>query len=153
MESSSTMTDHDQTRPSQLSNSQFLAMDILLTGGSHREAAEAAGVARTTVTEWVNHRDLFRSELERRRYERVEEVNDRVYSLVTRSLGVVEEYLDSGDLRAALGLLRLVPKAALHRPPTLPPTTGQHEDIRAIFRARINQLEALPAEPSTAPSC
>ena len=58
----------DQTRPSGLSDSQHLAIDVLLTGGTHREAAEAAGVARWTVTEWVNHRSEFCRELERRRW-------------------------------------------------------------------------------------
>ncbi len=50
------MTVPDQTRRSGLSDSQHLAIDVLLTGGTHREAAEAAGVARTTVTEWVKGR-------------------------------------------------------------------------------------------------
>ena len=57
----------EQTRQSGLSDSQHLAIDMLLTGGTHREAAGAAGVARTTVTEWVNHRSEFCRELERRR--------------------------------------------------------------------------------------
>ena len=39
------MTVPDQTRPSGLSDSQHLAIDVLLTGGTHREAAEAAGAA------------------------------------------------------------------------------------------------------------
>ncbi len=65
------MTVPDQTRPSGLSDSQHLAIDVLLTGGTHREAAEAAGVARTTVTEWVNHRSEFCRELERRRWQRL----------------------------------------------------------------------------------
>lgn len=39
------MTVPDQTRPAGLSDSQHLAIDVLLTGGTHREAAEAAGVA------------------------------------------------------------------------------------------------------------
>ncbi|MDG2029073.1 MAG: hypothetical protein P8J50_18400, partial [Acidimicrobiales bacterium] len=72
------MTDPDQTRPPRLSDAKLIAIDTLLTGATHREAADAAGVARTTVTEWANHRGEFRSELERRRRERAAEVNDRV---------------------------------------------------------------------------
>ena len=36
---------NESTRPGQtrLSDSQHLAIDVLLTGGTHREAAEAAG--------------------------------------------------------------------------------------------------------------
>ena len=152
MEPSGTVTDHDQTRPSELSDSQLLAVDVLLTGGTHRAAAEAAGVARTTVTEWVNHRGVFRSELERRRYERAGEVNDRVCSLVTRSLGVVEEHVDAGNLRAALGVLRLVPTEALYRPPTPPPATEQPSDIRALLHEKLARLEALPFSPASSSS-
>ena len=50
------MTVPDQTRPSGLSDPQHLAIDVLLTGGAHREAAGAAGVARSTMTEWVKDR-------------------------------------------------------------------------------------------------
>ena len=57
----------EQTRQSGLSDSHHLAIDMLLTRGTHREAAGAAGVALTTVTEWVNHRSEFCRELERRR--------------------------------------------------------------------------------------
>jgi dihydrodipicolinate synthase/N-acetylneuraminate lyase len=138
-------TEPDQTR---LSDKQHLAIDALLTGGTHREAAKAAGVARTTVTEWVNHRSEFCRELERRRWERAEQVNDRVGALTTRSLDVVEEHLGAGDLRAALGVLRLLPREALHRAPTPPPTAEQREDVGAMFRARLAQLEAL-TDPST----
>ena len=138
------MTVPDQTRPAGLSDSQHLAIDVLLTGGTHREAAEAAGVARTTVTEWVNHRSEFRRELERRRWQRAEQVNDRVGALTARALDVIEEHVAAGDLRAALGVLRLLPREALHRTPTPPPTAEQLEDVGAIFRARLAQLEALP---------
>ena len=134
----------DQTRPSGLSDSQHLAIDVLLTGGTHREAAEAAGVARTTVTEWVNHRSEFCRELKRRRWQRAEQVNDRVGALTTRSLDVIEEHVVAGDLRAALGVLRLLPREALHRAPAPPPRPEQREDVGAILRARLAQLEALP---------
>ena len=75
------MTVPDQTRPSGLSDSQDLAIDVI-TGGTHREAA---GVARTTVTEWVNHRSDFCRELERRRYRRAQQAKDRVGALTTRA--------------------------------------------------------------------
>ena len=134
-------TEPDQTR---LSNKQHLAIDALLTGGTHREAAEAAGVARTTVTEWVNHHSEFCHELERRRWQRAEHVNDRVGALTARSLDVIEEHVVAGDLRAALGVLRLLPREALHRAPTPPISAQQDEDMGAILRARLAQLETLP---------
>ena len=56
----------------------------------------------------------------------------------------------SGDLRAALGVLRLLPREALHRAPTPPPTAEQRDDVGAMLRARLAQLETLPdrAAPS-----
>ena len=142
---------NESTRPGQtrLSDSQHLAIDVLLTGGTHREAAEAAGVARTTVTEWVNHRSAFCRELERRRWQRAEQVNDRVGALTTRSLDVIEKHVVAGDLRAALGVLRLLPREALHRTPTPPPTPEQREDVGAMLRARLARLETLPDPPDS----
>jgi len=139
-----TVTVPDETRPVGLSDSKLIAIDTLVTGATHREAAEAAGVARTTVTEWVNHRDEFRSELERRRRERAAEVNDRVGAAVGQALRVVTEHLDAGDLRAALGLLRLVPPEALCQPPPAAQDPREREDVGAILRARLAKFEAFP---------
>ena len=75
-------------------------------------------------------------------------MNDRVGALTTRSLAVVEEQVGAGDLRAALGVLRLLPREALHRATTPPPTAEQREDVGAILRARLAQLEALPDQPT-----
>lgn len=142
-------TEPDQAR---LSDKQHLAIDVLMTGGTHREAAGAAGVARTTVTEWVNHRSEFCRELERRRWQRAEQVNDRVGALTKRALDVIEEHVAAGDLRAALGMLRLLPREALHRAPTSPLTTEQRQDVGAMLRARLAQLEALPDSQATTES-
>jgi len=137
-----TVTVSDQTRPVGLSDSKLIAVDTLLTGATHREAAVAAGVARTTVTEWVNHRGEFRSELERRRRERAAEVNDRVGAAIGQALRVVKEHLDAGDLRAALGMLRIVPPEALYQNPPAAQDPREAEDVGAILRARLAQLEA-----------
>ena len=76
-------------------------------------------------------------------------MNDRVGALTTRSLDVIEMHVVAGDLRAALGVLRLLPREALHRAPTPPPTAEQREDVGAILRARLAQLEALPDKSGT----
>ena len=107
------------------------------------------GVARSTVTEWVNHRSEFCRELERRRWQRAEQVNDRIGALTTRSLDVIEDHVVAGDLRAALGVLRLLPREALHRTPTPPLTAQQGEDMGAILRARLARLETLPDPPDS----
>ena len=71
-----------------------------------------------------------------------------VGALTTRSPDVIVEHLVAGDLRAGLGILRLLPREALHRAPTSPPTVEQREDMGAILRARLAQIEALPDEPT-----
>jgi hypothetical protein len=142
MEPSMTVTVSDQTRLVGLSDSMLIAVDTLLTGATHREAAVAAGVARSTVTEWVNQQGEFGSELERRRRERAAEVNDRVGAAIGQALRVVKEHLDAGDLRAALGMLRIVPPEALYQPPPAAQDPREAEDVGAILRARLLQLEA-----------
>ena len=69
-----------------------------------------------------------------------------VGALTTRSLDVIEKHVSAGDLRAALGVLRLLPREALHRAPTPPLTAQQGEDIGAILRARLARLETLPEQ-------
>jgi hypothetical protein len=138
------MSDPDETRPPRLSDAKLIAIDTLLTGATHREAAEAAGVARTTVTEWANHQGEFRSELKRRRRERAAEVNDRVGAAIDQALRVVTDHLDAGDLRAALGVLRLVPQEALYQPPPATQDRREREDVGEILRARLAKFEASP---------
>ena len=138
------MSDPDETRPAGLTDSKLIAIDTLLTGATHREAAEAAGVARTTVTEWVNRQSEFRGELERRRRERAAEVNDRVGAAVSQALRVVTEHLDGGDLRAALGMLRLVPPETICQSPPATQDPRERADVGAILRARLAKFEASP---------
>ena len=74
-----------------------------------------------------------------------------VGALTTRSPDVIVEHLVAGDLRAALGVLRLLPREALYRAPTPPLTAQQSEDVGAMLRARLARLETLPdpSDPST----
>ena len=72
-----------------------------------------------------------------------------VGALTTRSLDVIEEHVVAGDLRAALGVLRLLTREALYRAPTPPLTAQQGEDMGAILRARLAQLEAQPDSPDS----
>ena len=78
-------------------------------------------------------------------------MNDRVSALATRALNVIEQHVVAGDLRAALGVLRLLPREALHRAPTPPPTAKQGVDIRALLLAKLARLEAEPVEPAANP--
>lgn len=74
-----------------------------------REAAEAAGVNRVTVTNWRNHSPLFAAELNRRRQELWACSADRLRSLLPRALDTLDEEMKTGKDRAriALEVLRL----------------------------------------------
>ncbi len=46
-----------------LNNRQHIALRVLADNGTHQEAADAAGVQRTTVTDWANHHPGFQAAL------------------------------------------------------------------------------------------
>jgi hypothetical protein len=117
------MTDPDQIRPLQLSDSKLIAIDALLTGGTHRDAATAAGVQRSTVTAWANHHLGFITELGERRHQRARATGDLLDQTIASALRLIGARIDDGDLTAAIALLRVVDKGHLHRPRSGPRAT------------------------------
>ena len=65
-------TEPDRIRPPGVSDKQSIAIDALVSGALQWEAAEKAGVQRTTVTAWCNHNFPFIAERNQRREDRVE---------------------------------------------------------------------------------
>ena len=63
------MATTDGHRLYQLSEKQLRALDVLANGGTHADAAEAAGVHRVTVTKWCNSHPAFKADRNRRRSE------------------------------------------------------------------------------------
>jgi hypothetical protein len=102
------LTEPDQIRPLALDDRQLVAVDLLISGATHREVAETVGVQRTTVTHWANHHAGVIAELDRRRQEVRIAVTDRMVDLVGAAIGTVTEATIRGDLEAALEVLRLV---------------------------------------------
>ena len=102
------MTDSDQIRPSGVSDRQSIAIDALISGVTHREAAEKAGVQRTTVTAWCNHNVIFISEWNQRRKERLITVGERLHEATGAALEVLIESLSAGDVKTAMALIRVV---------------------------------------------
>ena len=115
------MTIPDRSR---LSERQYLAIEVLLTGGTHRECADAAGVSRTTVTGWANHHVPFITEMGQRRQQRAKHLSDLVGEALIQAVTVVRAKLDDGDLAAAVALLRLVDKSVLFRQASSRPVTA-----------------------------
>jgi hypothetical protein len=96
----------------ELSQAQLTAVDLLATGSTMVNAAEAVSVTRQTVSVWCNNDAEFKAALNRRRQELWNEQSDRLRSLLPKALDVVEAFLEAGAepsdrLRAATTVLRI----------------------------------------------
>ena len=98
-------TEDNQTQPHPVSARQLIAIDALLTGATHSEAADSAGVHRCTVTGWANHHIGFITELNQRRYQRNLASADLLHKLVYNALQLITDAINDGDIKAALSLL------------------------------------------------
>ena len=132
-------TEPDQIRPPEVTDRQSIAIDALVSGATQREAAEKAGVQRTTVTAWCNKNVTFIAEWNRRRKQRLASAGERLHEATNTALDVVAETINSGDVRTALALIRLVGvehllSAARHGP-TSP--MGVHQDLAADLRSDL----------------
>ena len=79
-------TESDQIRPPEVSDRQSIAIDALVSGALQREAAEKAGVQRTTVTAWCNHHIAFKAERNQRRQDRVEAAGEQLQETLCAAL-------------------------------------------------------------------
>ena len=105
------MTDPDTTRHNptvDLSDRQLTAIATLVASGTQTDAANAAGVTRQTVNQWVNHHYGFIAEVNRLRAERLQTCADRLQDAVGKALELVTEHIEQGDISIATGLLKLV---------------------------------------------
>lgn len=104
------MTTHDQLRSAllTLAPTQQAAAEALATGATHAEAAEAASVARETVTRWLGHHPGFRAALDLYRATLAAEQADRARRIRSKALEAVEAGLDAGTIDP-LAVLRSVP--------------------------------------------
>ncbi len=98
-------TEDNQTQPHPVSDRQLLAIEALLTGATHSEAADSAGVHRCTVTGWVNHHIGFVTELNQRRHQRNLASADLLHSVIHDALQLLLQVISEGDVKAAMMLL------------------------------------------------
>ena len=98
-----------------LSGSQLTALEIIETGGTHAEAANAAGVHRVTVTKWCHHHPAFIAERNRRQIERAERVAVITDAATIRAIEVVTAAIDTGDAETAMKWLRLFAPRQIHQ--------------------------------------
>ncbi|MFL5911208.1 MAG: hypothetical protein ACJ768_11625 [Gaiellaceae bacterium] len=100
-----TATDGNEMQP--LNAKQMLAVDLLASGCSDREAAAELDVDRATIWRWRNHNADFQTALNGRRKEVWEGLQDRFRNLIPRAFDTIEQAIAGGDSRAALALLKL----------------------------------------------
>ena len=101
-------TESDQTRPPEVSDRQSIAIDALVSGATQQEAAEKAGVQRTTVTEWCNHNLAFIAERNQRRQDRLEAAGEQLRETLCAALVHLGEKVREGDTGAAMAIVKAV---------------------------------------------
>lgn len=100
-----------QLEEDELSQKQFMAIDLVVSGMPDGEVARKLGLARQTINKWRNHDIEFKYILECRRLQINESFRDKLTGLAERSIEILERNLDSADektqTQAALTILRL----------------------------------------------
>ena len=133
------MTKVDQIRPPEVSDRQSIAIDALVAGSTHLEAAKLAGVQRSTVTAWCNKNITFIAEWNRRRRQRLAAAGERLHQAIGAALDAVAESIHDGDTRTALALIRIVgvEHLLLAARPGPPTPLGVHQDLAADLRSDL----------------
>ena len=117
---------------------QELAIDVLASGGTTTDAADAADVTRQTVSKWRNHHPGFKAELNTRRRELNHERADRIRDLDAQALATVAEAIDDGNVGVALAWVK---SRKLHAVDVdaIGPT-----DADAMVKTRAAKIRSLP---------
>lgn len=98
---------NDETVPTaNLTELQSRAIQLLLQGESISDVATAVGRDRATLYRWL-HQPKFIAERNRLAKETYDASRARLHNLARRAIDVVERRVDSGDLKAALAVLRM----------------------------------------------
>lgn len=97
----------------ELSPKQIQAVGMLLDGQGVSEVAAEIGVARQTVSKWLNEDPYFMAAMNRGRLELWNGTQDRVRKITSKALEVVSDTLNDTEdprrLDAAMGVLKLFP--------------------------------------------
>ena len=129
-----------------LTPQQELAVDLLAGGKTVTEAAAAVGVARQTVSEWLNRCAVFRAGLNGRRQELWVANTDRLRALLPEAVEALAAELRGGDrLKAAALVLRACGAYGLAAPlaPTDPEEVELVDQERDSSRRSRSMLASL----------
>jgi len=116
----------DQSPVGKLATSQQTALELMVTGKSITQTAREAGVARSTIYEWLRHDPVFQAAYNQWHDQLEESCRSRLMTLTDKATDAIEKALENGDSRAALQLLKGM---GLIRPKAVGPTDA--EEIRA----------------------
>ena len=132
-------TEPAQIRPPEISDKQSIAIDALVSGALQWEAAEKAGVQRTTVTAWCNHNIAFKAERNQRRQDRVEAAGEQLQETLCAALVLLGEKVREGDTGAAVTIVKAVGVGHLLDAARPGPTTpmGVHQDLAADLKSDL----------------
>ena len=107
-----------------LTTEQQAAIDLLVTGQTDQETADAVGVHRVTVTKWRNYDAHFQAALNQRRRDVFSVNADRLRALVPVAVGVLEAELNNPENgsrgQLALNILKAIGMGAGDIGPTDP---------------------------------
>lgn len=131
-------------RERELTPQKAAAADLLASGRTVTDTAEAVGVTRQTISEWLNRSNTFQAGVGRRRGEVWDCAVDRLQGLLPKALDLIERELQGNSLAAALAVLKA---AGLHGvgAPTGPRTVEEVE-LAAEESAADRRLRAMGAE-------
>jgi hypothetical protein len=151
-----------------LSPQQETAVDLLASGKTVTDTAQAIEVTRQTVSEWLNHHPGFQAALNQRRQELWAEITEGLRALLPRAVVVLAQALEGEEaLAAAIHVLKccglygtLLAPGGPTDPQAIALAMRMAEDTRqhaaeeaeiAIKRRNFDRmLSALAADPTAA---
>lgn len=120
---------------------QIPALEALLTGASVTDAAEQAGVDRTTVSRWKNQDPNFMAALNAGTAELRDEMERRMDHLTRSAVDTVAEAIENGDVVTARQFLR--GRGLLDRDP---PPTGPTDPELLAMKKMLDRVYARETE-------
>ncbi|MCU0665339.1 MAG: hypothetical protein MUC50_23805 [Myxococcota bacterium] len=99
--------DHGSTHSGGLTLQQARAVDLLVMGKTDGQVGAEIGVARECVNRWRNHNPHVIAALNNERLVLWQASRERLRALGDKALNVLDNALDAGDTKVALGLLKL----------------------------------------------
>jgi hypothetical protein len=129
----------------ELSEQQRTAVDLIVSGRNLQDTADALGVQRLTVSQWVNHHPGFQAALNLRRRELWADLVDHLRALAPRAVQILANALESDQpMPAALAILRACGLANGPLAPTGPTTP---EEAAAVLH--VQDYERQHAQEDT----